>query len=267
MTTSAATPPQAATPPAAPAPAEYTLPEPRRAPRKGMPKAGMIIFTGLPKSGKNSLALSRPGLLLIETEKLGSEHLDGWVDEVADLQQFRRSFGAALKNPKCTAIGVSTFDKLLTWWQDELCAKWKVTSMSANIEGVNLWSELRKKVETFVETTKTCGKLIVVLGHYKEPKLDKEGRVVIAHNIEAPGKLGGYICGEAELIGALSKEKVGEAMQFKVSFEGGGQVGAYGGRVKELEGKTIVLPEGEGWTAIEAEANKSTTTANTNGGI
>jgi hypothetical protein len=125
--------------------------------------------------------------------------------------------------------------------------------MSANIEGVNLWQELRKKRrDCSSNTSKNCGKLIVVLAHYKEPKLDKEGRLVIAHNIDAPGKLGSYICSEADLIGACSKAKVGIKMQFKVSFVGGGEVGAYGGRVKELEGKEIILPEDNQWAAIEA---------------
>lgn len=231
---------------------KFVLAPPRKALRKGMPTMGMLLFTGLPKSGKNSLALSIPGLVLIETEQMGSEHLDGWVQEVPDLDTFRTVFRAALDHPDCRAVGVSTFDKLIGWWQDEIMASYGVASMSANIEGVNLWQELRKKVEAFVHISKTCSKLIVVLAHYKEPKLDKNGSLVISHNVDAPGKLGSYICSEADLIGACSKAKVGAKMQFKVSFVGGGEIGAYGGRVKELEGKEIIVPEGGQWSAIEA---------------
>lgn len=238
------------------APAPFELAAPRKAPRKGIPTTGMLLFTGLPKSGKNTIALSIPGLVLLETEKMGADHLDGWVQEVGDLATFRLAFKAALKHPDCKAIGVSTFDKLLTWWQDELCAEYGVDSMSANLDGVNLWVELRKKVEVFIEVTKTCGKLIVVLAHYKEPKLDKGGSLVVTNNLDAPGKLGGYVCAEADLIGACSKAKVGNKMVFKVSFVGGGEVGAYGGRVKELEGKEIVLPAENPWAAIVAAANE-----------
>lgn len=241
--------PQKASPPAPP---KFSLAPPRKAPRKGMPQSGLFLFTGLPKSGKNTLALSRPALTLLETEKQGSDHLDGWVQEIPHLDAFRTAFKAALEHPDCRAIGVSTFDKLLVWWQDEICATYNVASMSANVEGVNLWSELRRKVEAFIDVSKTCGKLLVVLAHYKEPKLDREGKLVITHNIDAPGKLGSLICSEADLIGACSKAKVGAKMQFKVSFVGGGEVGAYGGRVKELEGKEILLPEEGQWAAIEA---------------
>lgn len=209
-------------------------------------------MTGLPKSGKNSIALSKPGLCLLETELDGSEHLDGWVQETGDLSTFRQAFAAAVAHPECTAVGVSTFDKLIGWWQQEIMETYQVESMHANIEGVNLWQKLRNSVEGFINYSKTCGKLVVVLAHYKEPKLDKEGRLVITHNIDAPGKIGGYVCSEADLIGACSKAKIGTKMQFKVSFIGGGEIGAFGGRVRELEGKEIVLPDENQWAAIEA---------------
>lgn len=230
---------------------------PRKAPRKGVPQQGLILITGLPKSGKNTLALSRSGLVLLETERMGSDHLDGWVQETNDINTFRQAFRWALKNPQISAIGVSTLDKLILWWQDEICEEYGVASMSTIVEGVNLWNVLRKKVEAFVYVTKTGGKLVVALCHFKEPKIDKDGRVVITHNIDAPGKLGNYLCSEAELIGICSKSRVNNKMQFRISFEGGGEVGAYGGRVKELEGKTIILPEEGQWAAIEAVANGS----------
>lgn len=233
-------------------PMPYKLSAPRKAPRKGMPTRGLIFLTGLPKSGKNTIALSKPGLCLLETEIDGSEHLDGWVEATNDLTTFRQAFRAAVEHPDCTGIGVSTTDKLIGWWQAEIMERFGVESMHANIEGVNLWQELRKSVEGFVHYSKTCGKLVVALAHYKEPKLDKEGRLVITQNIDAPGKLGGFLCAEADLIGACSKSKVGGKMQFKISFVGGGEVGAFGGRVKELEGKEIILPYENQWAAIEA---------------
>lgn len=239
----------------------YKLAPPRKAPRKGIPTCGLLLFTGLPKSGKNSLMLSIPNLTLLETEQKGSEHLDGWVQEVNDLDTFRAAFRAALDEPSVKAIGVSTLDKLISWWQAEICEIHQVGSMSVQVEGVNLWNELRKRVETFIDVSKTCGKLVVVAAHYKEPKLDKDGRLVITHNVDAPGKLGSLICSEADLIGACSKAKVGAKMQFKVSFVGGGEIGAYGGRVKELEGKEILLPEDGQWAAIVAACNSKAETA------
>jgi hypothetical protein len=236
-----------------PAQEAFKLAPPRKAPRKGMPARGaLILITGLPKSGKNTLALSMPGLALLETEQHGSDHLDGWVQETNDLATFRQAFRAALDYPECRAIGVSTLDKLISWWQDEIVEEYGVASMSANIEGVNLWQVLRRKVETFVGVVKTCDKNVVALCHFKEPKLDKEGRLVVAHNIDAPGKIGSYLCSEADLIGVCSKAKVGNKMQYKISFVGGGEVGAYGGRIKELEGKEIILPETNQWAALEA---------------
>lgn len=236
----------------APTQSTFTPAPPRKALRKGLPAQGLILITGLPKSGKNTIALSKPGLVLLETEKMGADHLDGWVQETNDIATFRAAFRWALDNPDCTSIGVSTIDKLIGWWQDEICEEYGVASMSAQLEGINLWQVLRKKVEAFVDITKTGGKVVVGLCHFKEPKLDKDGRLVISHNIDAPGKLGSYLCSEADLIGICSKGRVANKMQFRISFEGGGEVGAYGGRVKELEGKTIMLPEENQWAAIEA---------------
>jgi hypothetical protein len=238
---------------------KFTLAPPRKAPRKGMPtKGALILITGLPKSGKNTLALSYPGLGLLEMEKHGSDHLDGWVQETDNLDTFRSAFRALLDSPECRAIGVSTLDKLIGWWQDEIVEQYQVASMSTKIEGGdNLWQVLRGKIETFVEVSKHCDKNVIALCHFKEPKLDKDGRLVVAHNIDAPGKIGSYLCSEADLIGVCSKAKVGNRMQYKISFVGGGEVGAYGGRIKELEGKEIILPETNQWAAIEAEVNKA----------
>lgn len=252
MTTETQEAPAAKSAPATATTPIYTLPAPRKAPRKGIPKDGLVVFVGLPKSGKNSIALSIPKCFLIETEKKGSDHLDGWTQDVNNLKEFRGYFNAALKDPSCHAIAISTIDKLGKWWEKYICEKYGIDSMSTKIEGVNQWQDFRAIVDGFIETSKSCGKLIVLLAHYKEPKLDNDGKLVIAQNVDLPGKNGRAICAEAELIGACSKAKVGNKMQFKVSFVGGGEVGAYGGRVKELEGKEIILPAENQWLAIEA---------------
>lgn len=230
--------------------------KPRRAaPKTGMPTDGFWIIAGLWKSGKTVLAASAPDSVVLELEKGGADRVDGWVQEIPDMSTFRQAFVAAVKEPKVKIIVIDTLDEVLGHLEDEIAQKYGLESMSERKEGVSgfeTWGDLNKKVSELVAGFKNCGKLVVALAHFKEPRLNSEGKLVVTNAINAPGKIGSYLCSHADAIGVCSKEKIGSKMQYKVSFEGGGPLGAFGSRVSELENKTIILPDRNQWSAIEA---------------
>lgn len=242
--------------PATTAPAvEFKLSPPRAAKKTGMPTDGLWLFAGLPKAGKTTLASTIPGGIILELERGGADRVSGWVQDVPNLPTFRKALVAAIKAPEVKVIVIDTLDVLLDWVEDDVAAQFGLENMSERKEGVNgfaVWGELRKRTNSMVEVLKTCGKLVILLAHYKDPKLDADGKVVISQAINAPGKTGSYICGQADAIGNCFKRPMGQATQYVVSFQGGHGLGTFGSRIAELEDRVIVLPKTNQWAAIEA---------------
>jgi len=236
------------------------LAPPRPAIKTGLTDDGVWLFAGLPKSGKTTLAASIPGAVILELERGGADRIDGWVQEIPDLPTFREKLFASIKEPAAKAIIIDTLDILLDWISDDVAKKFDLENINDRKEGVNGFAvseELRKRVINLIETLKSCGKIVIALAHLKEPKLDSDGKLVISHNINARGKLGSYVCGQADVIGNCFKRPIGQATQYVVSFQGGGMLGTFGGRIKELEGKSIILPEKNQWDAIKAVFDKN----------
>jgi len=231
----------------------FKLAPPRAAVKTGMPTDGFWLFAGLPKAGKTTLGASAPGAVLLEMERGGADRINGWVQEIPDLPTFRQALFVSMRDPSVKAIVIDTLDMLLDWIGDDVAEQFGLDNLNERKEGVNGFAvseELRKRVNGLIGTFKGCGKLVLALAHLREPKLDNEGKLVISHNINARGKLAGYICGQADVIGNCFKRPVGQDTQYVVSFQGGGMLGTFGGRISELEGRTIILPKTDQWAAI-----------------
>ena len=245
----------ATTQPQTEAMSDFKLAPPRTAVKKGMPSEGLWLFAGLPKSGKTTLASSIPNSVILELERGGADRVSGWVQEIPNLDTFRKALVASIKEPQVKTIVIDTLDVLMDWVEDDIAAKHGLATMSERKEGVNgfeVWGELRTRTTNLVAMLKGCGKLVILLAHYKDPKLDADGKVVITQAINAPGKIGSYICGQADAIGNCFKRPMGSSTQYVISFQGGHGLGTFGSRIQELEDKLIVLPKSNPWSAIEA---------------
>lgn len=234
----------------------FTPVPPRGVLKTGMPTDGYWLIAGLPKGGKTKLAASIPGAYIIETEQGGADRVSGWIQDVRDLLSFKHALAWGFKEPTVKTIVIDTLDGVLRWMGVESANKYGLDSLSEKREGVNtfaVWEDLFGKVDRMTETFKNCGKLVVVMAHFKEPKLDSDGKLVITQSIDAPSsKISSHICSHADVIGVCSKKRIGEKSQYRLHFHGEGVVGAYGSRVPELEDKTVVLPATGQWAAIEA---------------
>lgn len=236
-------------------PAEtFKLSPPRGVLKKGVPTDGMWLIAGLPKNGKTTLAASIPGAVILELEKGGADRVSGWVQEVPDMETFRKVFIAAVKEPAVKAIVIDTLDVVIDNIEHEVAELFGLENLNERKDGVSgfaMWGKLQEKVSAMVKAFKECNKLVVLLAHFKEPRIDSEGKLVITNSIQAPGKVGGFICSHADAIGICSKRRLGEKTQYVIKFHGDGIIGAFGSRIPELEDKTVILPKENPWSAIE----------------
>lgn len=238
----------------------FTPAKPRQIIKKGVPIDGYWVIAGLPKGGKTNLAASIPGAYIIELEEGGADRVGGWIQDVKTMADFRQALKFGFSDPSVKIIVIDTLDVVLKSIGMESANKFGLESLSDKKEGVNqfrVWDEVFGRVENMIETFKKCGKLIILLSHFKEPKLDSEGKLVITQSIDAPSsKISSHICSHADVIGVCAKKRIGEKSRYELRFHGDGVVGAYGSRIPELEDKTVILPESGQWGAIMALFDK-----------
>ena len=231
-----------------------TLVAPRDKKFTGMPTSGLFVLVGLPKSAKTTLIASAPNSYVLECEAGGADRVDGRIEDVADLQNFREAFKAAVETPEVKIIGVDTIDVVSEWWATEIAKSHgleAITERRAGVDGFELWGEYGKRVEGFIAATKGCGKLVVVAAHCKDPKLDEKNNVIIPAGINVYGKAASLLASQADLIGYTYKKQVGAATEYFLTFRGG-PLGIWGSRVEELNDKTIRLDRKNPWGSLTA---------------
>ena len=243
--------------PAQDAPPKFKFAPPRGKLKTGMPTDGLWILAGLPKAGKTTLSAGIPGGVLLELERGGADRVEGWIQEIPDLEVFRQAVMAAVEDANVKAIVIDSLDVVSDWLEVDVAEQFGLDSVSERKEGVNgfeVWKELRSRFEKLISLLKASGKLAVLVAHSREPKIDADGRVIVPAGISIPGKLCGYIAAEADAIGHCYKKQVGSVTQYFVSFQGG-PLGTWGSRIPELEDKTIMLPRAGQWAAVCAAAD------------
>ena len=227
--------------------------------KAGMPTDGIIILIGLPKSGKSLTVASIPNSILLELERGGADRIDGRIQEIANLGQFRQALKAAVAAKDIKVIGIDSLDVISDWLEDEVAAGAglsKITEKKAGVDGWGLWAEVKSKWELLTAYMRVSGKLFVLIAHTKEPRLDGSGTVVIPAGLNVSGKGASFLAAQADAIGNVFKKQVGAVTKYFISFQGG-PLGIFGSRVSELEDKTIELPKTNQWKAIEEAAKSS----------
>ncbi len=233
---------------------DTTLPQWRDKRKTGMPTEGLFIFVGMQKVGKTTLGSSIKDSIIIEMEKGGADRVSGRIAEVATLPDFRSVLKAAVAAADVRCIVIDTLDSVASMLEDEVARAAGLENILERKQGVDSWSlfaELRKRIEALVGYFKASGKLIVLLAHTKEPKLDANGVVVVPQGINVMGKGASFIAAAADAIGHCYKKQVAGTTKYFVSFSGG-PLGAFGSRIPELEDRVIELPKANQWSAIEA---------------
>lgn len=241
-----------ATPPQPPPQTPLVSARPRL--KSGLPTEGLAILVGQPKSGKTTFAASFPDSYLLECEPGGGDRIAGRIHDIASADQFREVLKACVKDPAIKTIVIDSLDVLSDWMEDEI-AKARgletITERKQGVDGFELWGEFRRRVEALVAYLKSSKKLVILIAHCREPKLDAAGNPVSPAGINVPGKSGAFIAAQADMIGFAFKKPLGSGTAYFVTFQGG-PLGMWGSRIDELNDKTIQLPKENPYSAFEA---------------
>lgn len=236
------------------------LVKPRNAIKTGIPKDGIMILVGLPKSGKTTLASSWPDSYVLELEPGGGDRISGRFHDIKNLDEFRDVLKLVVVEPSIKTIVIDSIDVLSDWLEDEIAKAAGLTSITerkAGVDGWAIWSELRKRIESLINYLKSSKKLVIIIAHTKDPKLDPNGSVIIPAGINVTGKGASVIAANADAIGNCFKRQVGSTTKYFLSFQGG-SLGIWGSRIPELEDKVIELPRENPYSAFESIFNTKT---------
>jgi hypothetical protein len=227
---------------------------PRSKLKTGLPTEGLMILVGQPKSGKTTFSASFPNSYLLELEPSGGDRVEGRIHDIPNLDEFRQILKAAVTDPSIQTIIVDSVDVLSDWMEEEV-AKSRglemITERKAGVDGFEMWADYRKRIEAFINFLKTSRKLVIMIAHCKEPKLDTNGNLVSPAGINMPGKAGAFLAAQADMIGFCFKKPLGTGTAYFVTFQGG-PLGMWGSRVEELNDKVIQLPRENPYSAFEA---------------
>lgn len=213
-----------------------------------------MILVGQPKSGKTTFSASFPGSYVLELEPNGGDRVEGRIHDIPNLDEFRQILKAAVADPSVQIIAVDSVDVLSDWMEEEV-AKSRglemITERKAGVDGFEMWADYRRRIEAFVNFLKTSRKLVILVAHCREPKMDASGNLVSPAGINMPGKAGAFLAAQADMIGFCFKKPLGTGTAYYVTFQGG-PLGMWGSRVEELNDKTIQLPKENPYSAFEA---------------
>lgn len=279
-------------PPQAVTPAPRTLVSFRGKKKQGLPKSGIFVINGYPKTGKTSFMASFPDSYIINLDTQDADYVDGRIEDIHDvvetvdgqlvvkstkLNEFRAALSAAIKDPAIKVIGIDTLDTLSELLATEIAnlnGLEKITDRSPGVDGFQMWSDFAKKIEAMLGAFKRSGKLILLAAHKKEPKLDDNNKVITPAGINVSGKGGDKILFAADIIGEMVKNEVGGQTAYCLSFQGGISARC-GSRVEELADKVIRLDRKNPYSsfaalfdvkAAEEKAAVKTTTKKSQGG-
>lgn len=228
---------------------------PVRAKRKtGLPTDGILILVGQPKSGKTTFAASFPDSYVLELEPGGADRISGRIHDILNFNDFRDVLKSLVNEPSIKTIVIDSLDVLSDWIEDEI-AKARgldsITERKQGVDGFEMWGEYRKRIEALIAFLKASKKLVILIAHCREPKLDSNGNLVSPAGINMPGKSGSFIAAQADMIGYVYKKPSGNGTAYFVTFQGG-PLGMWGSRVDELNDKTLQLPHHNPYSAFES---------------
>lgn len=238
------------------------LVEARTSPKAtGMPKSGLFLVVGHPKSGKTWFASSAPGSVVVELEEGGADRVAwGRIQEIHPtdtdaLDQFNEVMSAVMADDSVRTVVVDSIDQWAKMIQDDIAQAAGVEFLGKSKPGVDsraLWGEFAQRIHAVTDALKSSGKLVVLIAHCKPPEKDDQGRVVTPAGINISGKGGSYIAAQAEMIGFVGVRVLAGKAQHYITFKSASDLAIWRSRVDELHEKEIVLDKADPWGSFAA---------------
>lgn len=220
---------------------------------EGMPTSGIFVVASDVKTGKSSFAASAPDSYVLMCEKGGGDSIEGRIHDIENLAEFREAITVVLKEPSIKTVVIDTIDEVGRWVAQDVASKYGLSHIEERkkgVDGFEVWGEFKDRMINLVNLLKNSGKLVVLLAHVKDPKVDQAGNIIEGAKIDIPTKAAAFIAYHAKMIGHTYKEFDGEKTNYYLTFQGG-PLGQWGSRVDEVQDKTVLLPKENPWSAFE----------------
>lgn len=211
----------------------------------------LIIFSK-PKVGKTTLLAQLPNALLIDLEQ-GSDFISAMkvqANSVGDISQIGNAILAAGKPYDYIVLDtITALEEMCIPYAEQLYSQ---TSMGKNwftkgkLEYGNFlnlangaaYPYLRQAFDKIIEYVKTLAPRVILLGHIKDTKLEKNGAEFDSLDLDLTGKIRRITAAKSDAIGYLYRKGNQNILSFKTSDEI-----ACGARPEHLRNKEIVISE------------------------
>lgn len=213
----------------------------------------LFIFSN-PKCGKTSLVAKLPKALLIDLEE-GSDFVDALkikAKTINDLRAISKEIGeenAKLGEGKFVYdyIIIDTVTRLQDMVKDLALDLYKDTAMGKNYKGDDIlklpqgggYYYLREAFEKVYSAFDRKSKCLILLGHIKPSSITKDGKELMAKDIDLTGKIKSITAANMDAIGYLYRKGSECILSFKTSEEDL----ATGARPEHLRNQEIVVSE------------------------
>lgn len=210
-----------------------------------------LILYGKPKSGKTTIVAAMPDTLIIDLEG-GTQYLPAVAVQARTIQDLRE-IAAAVREK--IVDGKFPYKRLVidnATRLEELCLPLALAKYQKEPQGKNFrgdirtlpmgggWFYVREAVKEVTESFKVLCEQFILVGHVKDKMINRDGKELSEMELDLAGKLGQIMCGLADAVGLVYREKNQTIVSFK-----GGEGGVLEARQEHLKGKNIVLAESD----------------------
>jgi hypothetical protein len=206
------------------------------------------VLYGQPKVGKTTALAQLDNCLIIDLED-GTDMVDALKVKANNLKELSEIGKAILEAGKpYKYIAVDTVTQLEVWCETEAKRLYQNTPMGKNFDkenkGLSVLSlpngggylYLREAFKIWINRLNTLADHVILVGHLKEAKIDKNGKEVSVKDLDLTGKLKNITASNADAIGYVFREND----TTMISFDSMGDIQA-GSRCDHLKGQTFPL--------------------------
>ena len=245
---------------------------------------GMIVFFGRPKSGKSTLMASLDDNLILDCED-GYRALSVMKVQVRNSKDFFDVKNLLAKRMAETGkkpyrfITIDNATRLETYSLGYANQKYRNTSMGQNwgflkdAQGMPVmkdgrpvpdpradvrllpkgagWLYCRQAIKEMIDMFRPYCDTLILVAHCKDKQIDRDGKELSEMSVDLAGKAADIICGEADAIGWIYREK----NKTYISFEGGDDT-IREARCLHLRGQKICVAESDENNNVKVDMSK-----------
>lgn len=205
-----------------------------------------LIIYSKPKVGKTSALAELDNALIIDLER-GTDFLDAMKVNVTDLADLRKVGDAIIAgNRPYKYVVIDTITRLEDMCLPLALSMYKKTPMGKSFDGTNVltlpngagYLYLREAIDSVVKYIDTLADRIIYLGHIKLKSIEKNGKEVMASDLDLTGKIKSMMSADVDAIGMLYREGSKNMLSFKTTDDI-----ICGARPQHLKNQEIMLSQ------------------------